>query len=240
MGFFDKLFGREEPPTYDAPARNRSTQSQSPDAQAVARYLYLLKTAPPEEIEQAHEEAFSKLSPEQRRQVLEQLGQVVPQSEYSGLRDDPQSLARAATRAEMQRPGALRQAFGGVGMNGGMNGGMGMGSMMMGGLFSTLAGAFIGTSIAHAFFDNPANESAYQQSPESGGEGADNNADSNSESNTENADTGSDANSADAGADSNFDSSVGEMDAGFGGGDFGGDFGGGDFEGGDFGGGGDF
>ena len=35
----------------------------SADDQAIARYHYMLKTAPPETIEQAHAEAFAKLSP---------------------------------------------------------------------------------------------------------------------------------------------------------------------------------
>ena len=41
------------------------------DEQALARYRYMLATAPPEDIERAHEEAFAQLSPEQRQQALE-------------------------------------------------------------------------------------------------------------------------------------------------------------------------
>ena len=40
------------------------------DEQAIARYRYRLKTAPPETIEQAHAEAFAQLTPEQRQQLL--------------------------------------------------------------------------------------------------------------------------------------------------------------------------
>ena len=39
------------------------------DEQAIARYKYMLKTAPPETIEQAHQEAFAQLTPQQRQQV---------------------------------------------------------------------------------------------------------------------------------------------------------------------------
>ena len=84
---------------------------QLTDEQAVERYRYLLRTAPPEAVEQAHAEAFAQLTPEQRRLVLEQLSADVPANERTD-RDDPQSLARLATRAEMRRPGTLERTFG--------------------------------------------------------------------------------------------------------------------------------
>src|SRR5436305_2646928 len=97
------LFGRK--PASQPAAASSST---SPDEQAVARYCYLLRTAPPEAIEQAHAEAFAQLTPEQRRVVLQQLAQVTPEAERPVLErsaDDPQALARAATRAEIRQPG---------------------------------------------------------------------------------------------------------------------------------------
>ena len=39
------------------------------DEAAIARYRYMLKTAPPETIEQAHAEAFAQLTPEQRQRA---------------------------------------------------------------------------------------------------------------------------------------------------------------------------
>ena len=109
------------------------------DQQALERYRYMLRTAPPDDIEGAHEEAFAALTPEQRLAALNELSQRVPASEIGG--DDPRSLARTATRAEMREPGMLERTFGGAGAPG-------LGSMFL----STLAGAFIGSSIAHAFF----------------------------------------------------------------------------------------
>ena len=53
----------------------------SDDDQAIARYRYMLKTAPPETIEQAHAEAFAKLTPEQRRRLLEELASDMPDAE---------------------------------------------------------------------------------------------------------------------------------------------------------------
>ncbi len=106
------------------------------DERAIERYRYMLRTAPPDEIEQAHEEAFAQLTPDQRRRVLDGLSGHVPESELRA--DDPRSLARAATRAEMRDPGLLERTWTGPGL----------GSMFL----STMAGAFIGSAIAQQFF----------------------------------------------------------------------------------------
>ena len=127
------LFGR--PP--DAGSTSTDT-----DAQALARYRYMLATAPPEDIERAHEEAFARLTPEQRKQAIQALAQHVPEGEIRG--DDPASLARAATRAEIRQPGTIERAWGSGGA------GFGLGSWFL----ATLAGSFIGTAIAQSFFDN--------------------------------------------------------------------------------------
>src|SRR5215210_7047049 len=151
MGLFDWLFGRkEEHWTQPAAPTSRDPDDggqQPPDAdeQALQRYRYMLKTAPPETIEQAHEEAFAKLTPAQRAQALRELAAVTPEGEraaLSGGRDDPKSLARLATRAEMRRPGTMERAFGGVG------GGLGLGGMMGGmgsTIFASLAAGFVGS-----------------------------------------------------------------------------------------------
>ena len=110
------------------------------DQRAIERYRYLLQTAPPEDIERAHEEAFARLTPEQRAMVLRQLSEKLPPSELGG--DDPKSLARAATRAEMREPGTMERTFGSGVVPG-------LGSMFL----ATLAGAFVGSSIANSFDD---------------------------------------------------------------------------------------
>ena len=119
------------------------------DRQAIERYRYLLRTAPPEDIERAHEEAFSKLTPEQRQVVRRELSQHLPASEITG--DDPRSLARTATRAEMRDPGVIERTFGASAVPG-------LGSIFMG----TLAGAFVGSAIAESFFGSGASASADQ------------------------------------------------------------------------------
>src|SRR5688572_21047336 len=88
------------------------------DDQAIARYRYMLKTAPPETIEQAHAEAFARLTPEQRQRVLQELSSEVPAAERAVMAragDDPQQLARVATRAEIRHPGVMERVFGGLG-----------------------------------------------------------------------------------------------------------------------------
>ena len=117
------------------------------DQQAIEKYRYMLRTAPPDDVERAHAEAFEKLSPEQRRTVLSELSRRVPSSEVGG--EDPKSLARMATRAEMREPGTMERTFGSMR-------GPGLGGMFL----STLAGAFVGSAIADAFFSEDASSEA--------------------------------------------------------------------------------
>src|SRR3954471_20284047 len=134
MGLLDRLFGRRHQERYrdtyrdSAPGYTSSGRRRDnlPDEQAVARYRYLLRTAPPEQIEQAHAEAFAQLTPDQRQQVLAQLAAPVPSGERPRT-DDPQTLARVATRAEIRRPGTLERALGGFGPGGGPGPGYGRG-----------------------------------------------------------------------------------------------------------------
>jgi hypothetical protein len=184
MSWFNRLFGRrdEEPQPATPGVAGSSglfgnqtqpagaTAEASADAQAIARYRYMLQTAPPETLEQAHAEAFARLTPEQRQQVLEQLAQDAPPSEQALVRDaqqNPQALARLATRAEMRQPGTLERTFnapGGAGMGG-------MGGMLAGNLLASIAGAFIGTAIAQQFFaatGDPFGDSATEEAVEDG------------------------------------------------------------------------
>ncbi|WP_409485069.1 hypothetical protein [Arsenicicoccus dermatophilus] len=259
MGFLDRLFGRQsqpqayqpQQPTYgQAPAgypRQGYPQQGSPgrpgqseqDRQAIARYRYLLQTAPPEAVEQAHAEAFARLTPEQRRQVLQGLAD-------GGERvtaDDPQSLARAATRAEYRQPGFMERTFGGLGRGGmgggyGMGmGGMGMGGMIMGSMLGSIAGSVIGTAIAHEMmdgFDAWDHDTNGGQSFADGGFG-DGGFGGDANGFGDPVETSGDGFGGDQSfADDGF-SDGGGFDGGFGGDGFG-DFGGGDFGGGDFGG----
>jgi hypothetical protein len=199
MGLLSRLFGRDRGqsspygPGYTDPyaqqgygtarpdpGRQAGRPGQTEDERAIERYRYLLRTAPPDQVEAAHAEAFGKLTPDQRRQVLEQLSAAVPASERPRS-DDPQTMARAATRAEFRQPGFLERTFGGYGgggyggggYGGGYGpgygqggygrggfggggfggGGMGMGSMIGGSLLGTVAGVVVGSAVADALFD---------------------------------------------------------------------------------------
>jgi hypothetical protein len=124
---------------------------QTANEQAIARYRYMLKTAPPETIEQAHAEAFAQLTPEQRRQVLQAMRDDVPPAERAMAEQGgatPEALARMATRAEIRRPGSTERMFG-------QAGGASLGSVMAGSLLSSIAGAVIGSMIARQFFADP-------------------------------------------------------------------------------------
>jgi hypothetical protein len=177
-------------------------ETQGTDEQALARYRYMLATAPPEDIERAHEEAFARLTPEERREALRALAQHVPESELRG--DDPASLARAATRAEVRQPGTIERAWGAGGA------GFGLGSWFL----TTLAASFIGTAIAQSFFDNDPAAAAEADGSGDGGDGSDASSDGDA------AGDSGDVAGGDFGGDS------GDFGGDAGGGDFGGDFGG--------------
>lgn len=114
------------------------------EAQALERYRYMIKTAPPETLEQAHEEAFSRLTPDQRRKILSELAETAPAAERASIAatssDDPRALARVATRAEVRQPGTMERTLGG--------GGMGMGASLL----SSFAMGFAGSLVAQSFF----------------------------------------------------------------------------------------
>jgi hypothetical protein len=257
MGLLDRLFGRGRrddrqyqsqqytpPSRYDRPG---SPAEQLPDEQAIARYRYLLRTAPPEQIEQAHAEAFGQLTVDQRQQVLAQLAAGVPANERPRT-DDPETLARVATRAEMRQPGFLERTLGGYGPGSGgggygpgygrggygrggygggygpgygYGGGMGMGSMIGGSLLGTVGGLVIGTAVADALFDTGLGDGGLfgGGDEEAYAEGYQDGAGADGDYG---GDPGSDFG---GGADNGYDG---------GGYDGGGDFGGGDFGGGDF------
>ncbi|MBO1767287.1 hypothetical protein [Allobranchiibius sp. GilTou38] len=228
MSIFDRIFGRSPAPRADPATGPAMTDPTTPqptaahgdgdgdgDQRAIERYQYLLRTAPPDKIEQAHQEAFAQLTPQQRQQVLQTLSEASPADRPQS--DSAADLARSATRVEMQRPGSLTQIFGGRGM--GMGGGMGMGIGGM--LLTSVAGSFIGSAIAQEMFDDNGD----------GGNGDAQNSDDQQQDNSAQ-DTGSDNSGADQAAvadDGSAGYDGGDVGGGFDAGFDGGDVGGGDF-----------
>ncbi|MFV9505955.1 MAG: hypothetical protein AB4911_15495 [Oscillochloridaceae bacterium umkhey_bin13] len=94
MGIFDFLFGRKQeqpqrphgPVSFgEGPVRMGGTNlnhaaatATDPNEQALQRYRYMLRTAPPETVEQAHAEAFSRMTAEERAYVLRALADELP------------------------------------------------------------------------------------------------------------------------------------------------------------------
>jgi hypothetical protein len=157
MGFLKRLFGgdderQREELRHATPRVTRHDGRMASDEQAIARYHYLVRTAPPEAIEQAHEQGFAQRSPKQRRIALRELSKTLPAHERID-RDDPKSLARMATRAELQQPGVVERIFSGRSPM--MGGGYGYGDGLFGGGFmSSLAGSFVGSIIAQGLYDS--------------------------------------------------------------------------------------
>ncbi len=146
MGIFDRFRSGDE-------SRGRTYEGErtesSEDEQALARYWYMLKTAPPETIEQAHAEAFARLTPQQRRMLLEQLRAEVPEADAAYAAENPQALARLATRAEVRQPGTMERLFSRV-----PAAGPGFGGLIAGSLLGSMAGTVLGTMIAQDFLAN--------------------------------------------------------------------------------------
>jgi hypothetical protein len=214
MGFLDRLFGAEDEEYRRTTDQVRSASAaRSQDEVAIERYRYLLQTAPPEALEKVHEEAFAKLTPEQRRMVFDQLVEDAPQGDAPKA-DDPRSLAVSATRSEMRQPGTLERSFSNVSPAGPT-----FGSMFASSLLGNIAGYFIVSSMMSAFMPDM---SSGETDAATSGENTD----------------GSDS-SGDMGSDGSDFGSDGSIDAA-GGSDFGGDVFGGGFDGGGFDGGFDF
>ncbi|MDN8550084.1 cation-transporting ATPase [Microbacterium sp. NM3R9] len=139
------------------------------DRAAIARYDYLVKTADPTQLEQIHREAFARLTPTQRAEVEQRLAGDLPPHERPRSAE-PDHLARAATRAEMMRPGSLRGVLarvrGGVGAGGGGGGGArsgalagvgaGVGVAAAGGLLAAVAGGAVVSVVAAPLLEQAA------------------------------------------------------------------------------------
>ncbi len=137
------------PSTRAANDPNATEHSLSPqDAQAIARYRYLVRTAPPEAIELAHAQAFARLSPEQRQLLLQQIAAELPPHERAlagPANAGPQGLARLITRAEVRQPGTIERLLGG-------RSAPGLGTVLGATLLATIAGSVIGSAVAQEWF----------------------------------------------------------------------------------------
>ncbi|HMJ16482.1 MAG TPA: hypothetical protein VK524_33945 [Polyangiaceae bacterium] len=154
MSLFEPLF---------SPSDRRHSESGEPngkaraDERALARYRHMLQTAPPETIEQAHADAFARLTPNQRRRALAALAKATPASEQSMIQansgEDPRQLARLATRTELRRPGVVERTL--------VRSGIGLG----GGMLASFVAGFAGSLVAQSFFSALGNFAADEVGP---------------------------------------------------------------------------
>jgi hypothetical protein len=132
-------------PPAGVPESRANAERAADGDRAIARYLYLLRTAPPEAVEQVHTEAFGALTDAQRRELLARIAQVLPPDERAlatPVNGTPVGLARLITRAEMRQPGTVARLFGPGAAAAGA-----FGASLLGGI----AGAVVGSAIASRF-----------------------------------------------------------------------------------------
>ena len=94
------------------------------DQEAVRRYQQVAPQLPPDVYQQSAQEAFARMTPQQRRQLGQYLRQQaqqqnvnVPDLNQDGIDDrlqDPSYLAHVTTRMHQQQPGMLEQLLGGA------------------------------------------------------------------------------------------------------------------------------
>jgi hypothetical protein len=178
MGFLDRLFGTNSDAEYRETTNRvrEASAARSEDEVAVERYRYLLRTAPPETIEKVHEEAFTKLNPEQRKMLFAQLSADAPRGE-APRGDDAHSLAVSATRSEMRQPGTMEKSLGnvsavGAGPMGAAPAGAapGFGSMFGSSLLGSIAGYVIASTLMSAFLPSFAGDPGAGDSSQAGSE----------------------------------------------------------------------
>lgn len=140
MSLFEPLFSRTDSERSHMRAPEDDVRA---DDQALARYRYMLQTAPPETIEQAHADAFARLSPEQRRRALAELARATPgglDAAHPPSADDTRAIAQLATRSELRQPGFVERTL--------SRAGLGVGS----GLLASFVAGFAGSMVAQSFF----------------------------------------------------------------------------------------
>jgi hypothetical protein len=82
------------------------------DQEAREHYGTVATRLPTEEYETSAQDAFSRLSPEERRQFGQWLEERSGGRVSTAMTDDPRELARATSQVQQEQPNILQQAFG--------------------------------------------------------------------------------------------------------------------------------
>ncbi|RUR03098.1 hypothetical protein [Labedella endophytica] len=140
------------------PGGGSSAQATEADRIALGKYDYLLRTAPPGQLEQVHHDAFERLTPAQREQLQARLTEELPAHEHPRTAT-PHDLALAATRGETAQPGLMKRVFDAGRSRGGRRRGAGIGGVAagaaagagvaaLGGVALAVAGGAVASSVA--------------------------------------------------------------------------------------------
>ena len=134
MSFLEQLLGGGQQRQEYQDFVNRYDQGEPwegiSDQEAMQRYQQVARQLPPDQYEQAAQDAFARMTPQQRRQFAQHLRQRAQQQQVDfpdlnqdGIDDrvqqDPRALAQMTSRMHQQQPGMLEQLLGGGGGGGG-------------------------------------------------------------------------------------------------------------------------
>jgi hypothetical protein len=136
MNLLENLFGGHQQRQDTQDFINRYQQGSPTEGytgqEALQRYQQIAPQLPPNQYQQAAEQAFNQMSPEQRTQFMQYLQQQAMQQGYQlPAQQMPQQqnqnagqLAQMVTQMHQQQPGVLGQLLGGGGGGGGEMGQM--------------------------------------------------------------------------------------------------------------------
>lgn len=127
MDVMQRIFGGGDPDDHQQRYQryqdgySRGQYDDLDDDDVYDRYQRTAQHAPPEVVQQAHEEAFRRLPPEQRQALVEQFRQVSNDPRqpftYNGFRGgqddyDPRQMAQMFGQARQQQPDLTSQVMG--------------------------------------------------------------------------------------------------------------------------------
>jgi hypothetical protein len=137
MNLFDNLFGGQQRQEYEDFV-NRYQQGHPSEGyseeEVMQRYQKVASNVPEDVYQQSAEEAFARLSPQERKEFFQFLRQRAQQQQVAqdfadfnqeGVKDryqDPHQLAQLTTRMRQQQPGFLEKLLGADGGGQGMLG----------------------------------------------------------------------------------------------------------------------